>query len=386
MAAVIFGFIIIGYFIYMSKQPKKEKKHSDTIVSEKEGVREISQYGKGEIPNYGKGRLLESCPCSSGFECSADDGNICKVKDDNSCNVKNNNDCVASSFCFDGICTPKPMLQDTYHLDVRNTPMLLENNRFVVPKTWWGLNDVTSICPLIKQNTKDKQYYVITNGGRIYRTDLSTNAANRVEIPRTTKINHLFSYENEYYAIGDHFLYKLVDENKSVWNFSKINRFFNKDIIGIEMLDATVVEDRLVLTTTDGILSYQKGYKELNDDTDKGQWTKTDYIKIKYGADLNRFIVQDGNDRIEYHEVDGLSKDKVRRLEGDIIDFELSKSDPHVIYVLNRNNVCYEYRYDSNGGIEDSSVKLMGSIKRIMSEGSSIWGISTARTYDFSRA
>lgn len=385
IAAIVFCFIVVGYFIYISKQPKREKKKSDDLVEKESGAsRDIIQYGKGDIPNFGRGRLLEPCPCSSGYECSADDGNVCKIKDDNTCKV--NNDCVASSFCFDNICTPKPMLQNTYELKVRNTPMLLKNGRFMVPKTWWGLNDVTSICPLLKQHGGEKQYYVITEGGRIFRTDLSSNASNRVEMPRASRISHLFVYGNDYYAIGDNSLYKLVNENAAVWNFSKIHRVFNRDIIGVEMIDGSVVEDRLILTTTEGILSYQKSYKEDNDDEmESGNWTKTDFVKIKYGADMNRFIVQDKNDNIFYHEVDSMSKDKVRKLEGDIIDFDLSKSDPHVIYVLHRNNVCYEYHYDSNSGTEDSSVRLIGNIRKIISEGASIWGLSTAKTYDFSR-
>lgn len=361
--------------------------------------------------------------CSLGQEWSAVD-NGCKIKEGGSCDKSCN--CVPSSFCFNSICTPKPF--NMPQLTIRNTPMRLEDNRFMVPKNWWSFTDISSICPRINMSSgsnmglgsgsgssmgkndslKEKEFYLVTEQGRIFRTNLSNDVNNKIEQPTTLHhiINHMFVYENKYHGIGNGFLYKLVDENAKIWSWSKIHRLYSKDIVGIQIFDGVVVDDHLILTTNEGIFDYSSnktgnysqaiqfpnneddddldinGLENRLDSVSKGTWVKTPYVKIAYGADKNRFIVQNESGLIEYYEIDSNSQAKKRTLSGDIIDFALSKTDPHVIYLLNKNNVCYEHIYDSNNGSEDSSVRLLGLVKRIITQNNNVWGFSTSKTFD----
>lgn len=366
MIGIFLTLLVFGFLSYSKFQ---ERQSVRMLMEEKEpmfakGVSSIQREREREKDNY-KGKLMESCPCSEGYECSAEEGNICKIKEGGTCSL--DSDCSSNSFCFNALCTLKPK---SNNLSVRSTPMFLKRNRFVVPKNWWEMNDIVDIC---KVNKDEEAYYLLTENGIVIKSDVNPRINGHIEKAQITRMDRILSFDKKYYGITNGYLYQLEDDMERVWSWGKINKFYTMDMSQLSIYDADVVEDMIYLYTNQGIYTYTKSSNE---------WTGPDAEtkRICYGRNQNVYVREDTEGNLAFHQ-----NGKTHPLSGDIIDFAVDKDNDDTIYLLYRNNVCYANIYDKkDGGADDVTVKLIGSVKRIIAFPKMVWGISTFQEHIFS--
>ena len=334
------------------------------------------------------GGLMNNCPCADGYECSVTEGNICKIKEGATCRF--DSECSESAFCFNSACTVKPALPED-RLVIRNTPMLLNHNRFTIPPAWWKITDLVDAC----QSLKDlNAFYVLTDQGRIFKVDTNPKVTGVLEISQVTKMESIFTYDKHYYGLAGGFLYQLENENERVWNWGKVNKFYKQNIAAYEIYSASTVDDLILLFTDQGLIKYdreidewspsnpnssekEKEGEEGEDEEDKGEEEKI--RKIVFGRNRNIFIQEDHKGKIVFHQ-NGVNHE----LDEGIIDFAVNKENDHIIYVLYPNKTCFVNIYDrKDNGADDVSMKILGKAEKIMAFKGSFWGLSSTEKYDF---
>lgn len=387
-AIIVFGIIaivvVVALFAYQNKQnAARELQFAERQYAEKtKGIdtlpssayQRIRDKEQDDLKNKrGVGELLDPCPCAEGFECSVGDGNICKVKEGGTCRVTS--DCSSSSFCFNALCTVKPDVEGD-RLILRNTPMLLQSNRFTVPRNWWKFTDIVDICQCPKEAN---MYYLLNDQGRIFKVDINPKVNGTIEISQVTKMESIFFYDKHYYGISKGFLYQLENENDRVWNWGKVNKLYGEcfspdNFLGEEVFEASTVDDLLILSTDKGTFQYEKS---------KNEWSifEEDIKRIVYGRTRNYYIKETKDRKIIYHQ-----NGKEHELDDTILDYAVSRDNDHIIYLLYPNNTAYINIYDrKEGGADDVSIRILGKVNRIFTFKDHLWALSINERFDFVR-
>lgn len=301
---IIIG-ILFWLFFYNHDINKKENfnnnrdKHNNKIINLSEKIQSLlSQPSTSQQIERG-GDLYQSCPCKPGFIC---DKGICKQKQNSICITSLS--CDDSSICYNGRCIEKPKTKneqlvtnyDRDNICVNRHFLKLENDRFIMMKGWWSMNegvylcdsDITGLIYLVKDNN-------------ILRLSTNPLITDRIKVNQDLIPLKLFRFQNKIFVLTlEGKIYQLINENiKNKWQYRHVREIYEKDISDLFIEDLYTCSDGSIAFKTDGIIySYLMEKKEWTSEIGSrkivfGEFSNTKMVLYDDKIEINLEIEQD---------------------------------------------------------------------------------------------
>ena len=330
-------------------------------------------------PQLTNGKLFELCPCQDGYECVQ---GLCRRKNGQECNL--NREC-ASDYCIMGQCVNKPPQVKTVKNAVclfGQIMMLNDDNNFSLVENWIDMVNINHII----RNINDPNIYHIVADNETYL--IKDNEYSVQVVENDLRFRQLFYFMKDLYGIGvDGFLYKIRDENSTLWQLELIINFQSYDLTNVEIMQAYT---SYYSTDTNGIISFkiklihnQEDFITYNIQNDK--WEHQKYNMVYY--------IDKWSNRVEIykHEVLFYYNNKVIdsiKLDKEYIDIIYTKNG---LYLTDGKDVSF-YKPNNKRTSPDTIYKSYEynnyrnvnkyNIKRLLNTESQVWLILNNICFD----
>lgn len=340
--------------------------------------------------------LFHTCPCSEGYKC---DSGVCKLNDGERCLTTTS--CGTESFCFNGICTPKPnkmeeisavtnkyfelygedKLEDGSNAISRNVlgnsmsicscgqPMFLNGDRFIIMPGWWTLSDTVSICESV---SFENVFYTVNKLGHIYSLSLDKNKVQRIMTNINVTFCKLIKIDQQIYGLTyDGEIHILQNENKRTWKWDISDVFFGNEIINSDIQDIIVSRSTMCIISKGGTFILSRF-----NDFPKTTWKKicdnpVDKISLhNYNNSTYIIVIETGKGIIYKYDEDNLNP--IVKFIGQ--DAELDPNSTEQFYIIDNNNEVMVFKINNRNMNNITVNRITGALaSNLFKIGKKIW-------------